>query len=203
VIAQQATRLALTLGVVGLALTGCSTVHADASPAQSTTAATATSASSAPSSSASASSDAFPTGTPPRPGVQTGFPSSDTVPGLTAAIDAASHPALQICSGSYVSTLAASGDLRGTGTTQYLVDTTCAGATGSSPDEVGIYEQSGGELARTAVVYEFTVNRPRLTALPYVWKDHTVVLTFDDGATYRLVRVLPDTIVPGLVSSFA
>ncbi|MCJ1714918.1 hypothetical protein [Curtobacterium sp. VKM Ac-2922] len=154
-------------------------------------------------STASATPADFPSGQPPRPGEQAAHPSTDTVPGLTAAVRAAEHPGLQICGDDVVSSVISASDLRGIGTTQWLVDSTCAGATGTSPDEVSLYEERGSSLARTAVVYEFTANRPRLTASPYLFGPHTVVLTFDDGASYRLVAIQPHAVVPGLVARFS
>lgn len=150
----------------------------------------------------SASPAVFPPGQPPRPGEETPLPSTDTVPGLTAAVRAADHPGLQICGDDVVSTVISASDLRGTGTTQWLVDSTCAGATATSPDEVAIYERATSGLERTDVVYEFTANRPRLTARPYLFGPHTVVLTFDEGTSYRLVAVQPHAVVPGLVARF-
>lgn len=134
-----------------------------------------------------------------RPFVST---STATVSGLDAAIASAPHQALAICEGHFSSVLISASDLRGTGTTQYLTDTTCVGATASTPDEVALYERSSGALARTAVVYEFTENRPRLTSQPYLFGPHTIVLTYDEGADYRLVRVTPTSLVPGLVQRF-
>lgn len=154
-------------------------------------------------SAASASPAVFPPGQPPRPGVQNPLPWTDTVPGLTAAVRAADHPGLQICGADIVSTVISASDLRGIGTTQWLVDSTCDGATATSPDEVSIYEKTGSGITRTDVVYEFTANRPRLTAAPYLFGPHTVVLTFDQGASYRLVAIQPHAVVPGLVARFS
>jgi hypothetical protein len=151
----------------------------------------------------SASPAVFPPGQPPRPGEQSPLPRTDTVPGLTAAVRAADHPGLQICGADVVSTVISASDLRGIGTTQWLVDSTCDGATATSPDEVSIYEETGSGITRTDVVYEFTANRPRLTAAPYLFGPHTVVLTFDQGASYRLVAIQPHAVVPGLVSRFS
>ena len=160
--------------------------------------------SAAPSSAApSASPAVFPPGQPPRPGVQDPLPWTDTVPGLTAAVRAAAHPGLQICGDDVSSVVVSASDLRGIGTTQWLVDSTCDGATATSPDEVSIYEEAGSGITRTDVVYEFTANRPRLTASPYLFGPHTVVLTFDGGASYRLVAIQPHAVVPGLVSQFS
>ncbi|QWS33711.1 hypothetical protein [Curtobacterium aetherium] len=144
----------------------------------------------------------FPAGQPPRPGRQDQYPSSDTVPGLTAAIASTPHPGLQICGDDIGSIVTASGDLRGDGGTQYLVDTTCADATGSSPDEVSLYDVHGGAIARSAVLSEFSANRPKPSAYPYVWQQHTVVLAYDDGTAYRLVQLSPDAVTPGVVQSF-
>ncbi|MBF4582540.1 hypothetical protein ITJ54_07655 [Curtobacterium sp. VKM Ac-2865] len=152
---------------------------------------------------ASASPAVFPPGQPPRPGVQDPLPWTDTVPGLTAAVRAADHPGLQICGDDVSSVVISASDLRGIGTTQWLVDSTCDGATATSPDEVSIYENTGSGIARTDVVYEFTANRPRLTAAPYLFGPHTVVLTFDQGASYRLVAIQPHAVVPGLVARFS
>jgi hypothetical protein len=160
--------------------------------------------SAAPSSAApSASPAVFPQGQPPRPGVRDPLPWTDTVPGLTAAVRAAAHPGLQICGDDVSSVVVSASDLRGIGTTQWLVDSTCDGATATSPDEVSIYEETGSGIARTDVVYEFTANRPRLTAAPYLFGPHTVVLTFDQGASYRLVAIQPHAVVPGLVARFS
>ncbi|MBT2503894.1 hypothetical protein [Curtobacterium sp. ISL-83] len=149
-----------------------------------------------------AAASTFPVGQPPRPGAQDGYPRSDGIPGLTAAIAAAGHPGLQICSGDFVSLVTASGDLRGDGGEQYLVDTTCDLATASSPDEVAVYDLHGGTLARSAVLSEFTANRPKPSTYPYLWQGHTVVLTYDDATRYRLVRLFPDRVVPGVVQAF-
>lgn len=179
-----------------LVLAGCSATTGTAEPAKTTAA--------HPSASPTVT---FPSGEPPRNGAPdyTGPQSvvgPDSVPGLTAAIAAASHPGLQICSGNIVSQVFAQGDLRGNGGTQYLVDTTCDGATASSPEEVSLYDVKGGKVRRSAVIYETTANRPRTTAYPYIWKDHTVVLTYDGGDEYRLVELTPTSVVPGLVESF-
>lgn len=152
---------------------------------------------------ASASPAVFPPGQPPRPGMQDPLPWTDTVPGLTAAVRAADHPGLQICGDDVSSVVISASDLRGIGTTQWLVDSTCDGATATSPDEVSIYEKTGSGITRTDVVYEFTANRPRLTAAPYLFGPHTVVLTFDGGASYRLVAIQPHAVVPGLVARFS
>lgn len=151
---------------------------------------------------ASGSSDAvFPAGQPPRPGRQDRYPHADEVPGLPAAIRDAGHPGLQICAGDLFSLVTASGDLRGDGGRQYLVDTTCAMATGSSPDEVALYDVRGGRIVRSAVVSEFTANRPKPSAYPYLWQRHTVVLAYE-GDRYRLVQLGPDSVTPGLVQTF-
>jgi hypothetical protein len=155
------------------------------------------------SASASAVPAVFPPGQPPRPGEQVPLPSTDTVPGLTAAVRGTSHPGLQICGTDVLSRVISASDMRGIGTTQWLVDSTCDGATATTPDEVSIYETTGPRITRTDVVYEFTANRPRLTAEPYLFGPHTVVLTFDDGTTYRLVAVQPHAVVPGLVETFS
>jgi hypothetical protein len=168
------------------------------------TASGATSSSTAPAGGgASATPAVFPPGQPPRPGEQSPLPRTDTVPGLTAAVRAADHPGLQICGTDISSTVISASDLRGIGTTQWLVDSTCDGATATSPDEVSIYEKRGPGIARTDVVYEFTANRPRLTDAPYLFGPHTVVLTFDEGTSYRLVAIQPHGVVPGLVSRFS
>jgi len=152
---------------------------------------------------ASGSSDpTFPAGQPPRPGRQDAYPSSDTVPSLTAAVEAADHPGLQICGDDLASLVTASGDLRGDGGRQYLVDTTCAAATGSSPDEVALYDVRGGAVERSVVLSEYTANRPVPSAYPYLWLGHTVVIAYDQDTAYRLVRLFPDRVVPGLVRSF-
>lgn len=148
------------------------------------------------------SAAAFPAGQPPRPGRQDQYPGSDTVPGLTAAVAAAQHPGLQICAGDLATLMTASGDLRGNGGQQYLVDTTCRLATGSSPDEVAVYDVRGATIERSAVLSEFTANRPVPSAYPYLWEEHTVVLAYDGGASYRLVRLTPDGVVTGLVQRF-
>lgn len=162
----------------------------------------ASTASGVPTTPDAAGSDVFPAGQPPRPGRQDAHPSSDTVPGLTAAVRAADHPGLQICGDDLASLVTASGDLRGDGGTQYLIDTTCAMATGSSPDEVALYDVHGGAPTRSAVLSEYTANRPEPSAYPYLWQGHTVVLAYDQGTTYRLVRLLPDRVVQGLVQAF-
>ena len=164
---------------------------------------TSASSSSSASSTSSASPAVFPPGQPPRPGEQSPLPWTDTVPGLTEAVRAADHPGLQICGDDVRSVVISASDLRGIGTTQWLVDSTCDGATATSPDEVSIYETRGSEIVRTDVVYEFTANRPRLTASPYLFGPHTVVLTFDGGASYRLVAIQPHAVVPGLVARFS
>jgi hypothetical protein len=132
---------------------------------------------------------AFPSGQPPRPGAQDAYPKATSVAGLQQAIAATPHPGLQICDGDLASLVTASGDLRGDGGQQYLVDTTCSLATASSPDEVAVYDRRGGALVRSAVLSEFTANRPKPSAYPYLWQGHTVVLAYDGGASYRLVRL--------------
>ncbi|MEK6312406.1 MAG: hypothetical protein V4755_17065 [Curtobacterium sp.] len=134
---------------------------------------------------------AFPSGQPPRPGAQDAYPEATSIAGLQQAIAATPHPGLQICDGDLVSLVTASGDLRGDGGQQYLVDTTCSLATASSPDEVAVYDRRGGGLVRSAVLSEFTANRPKPSAYPYLWQGHTVVLAYDGGASYRLVRLSP------------
>ncbi|WP_175481395.1 hypothetical protein [Curtobacterium sp. MMLR14_010] len=190
--------------------TGPDSAGPSSAASSSTASSTSTSSSSpaptsaAPSSAApSASPAVFPPGQPPRPGVQDPLPWTDTVPGLTAAVRAAAHPGLQICGDDVSSVVVSASDLRGIGTTQWLVDSTCDGATATSPDEVSIYETTGSGIVRTDVVYEFTANRPRLTAAPYLFGPHTVVLTFDQGASYRLVAIQPHAVVPGLVARFS
>jgi hypothetical protein len=194
--AQEPVRTAPETGATGSAATGSA---ATSTPRPSSTA---TGDPGASGGAESASPAVFPPGQPPRPGEETPLPSTDTVPGLTAAVRAADHPGLQICGDDVVSTVISASDLRGTGTTQWLVDSTCAGATATSPDEVAIYERVSSGLQRTDVVYEFTANRPRLTARPYLFGPHTVVLTFDEGTSYRLVAVQPHAVVPGLVARF-
>ena len=144
----------------------------------------------------------FPAGQPPRPGRQNDYPKAETVPGLVAAIDAADHPGLQICGGDLGSLVTASGDLRGDGGKQYLVDTTCSLATNSSPDEVALYDVHGNSITRSAVLSEFTRNRPTASSYPYLWKSHTVVIAYDQGTRYRLIQLAPDAVVPGVVEAF-
>lgn len=196
--------VAAVLVVSGL-LAGCAQtpVETAEAPAGSTRPSAASPSASSSGTTSSASPAAFPSGQPPRPGAQGPLPSTDTVPGLTSAVRAAEHPGLQICGDDVVSSVISASDLRGIGTTQWLVDSTCAGATATTPDEVSIYEEAGSGIARTDVVYEFTANRPRLTAAPYLFGPHTVVLTFDDGASYRLVAVQPHAVVRGLVARFS
>jgi dihydroxyacetone kinase DhaKLM complex PTS-EIIA-like component DhaM len=202
--------VAAVLVVSGL-LAGCaqSSVETDPEPGSGSAGPSRTeSSSSVPSSSSARSSSSaspavFPPGQPPRPGEQSPLPWTDTVPGLTEAVRAAAHPGLQICGDDVSSTVISASDLRGIGTTQWLVDSTCDGATATSPDEVSIYEDTGSGITRTDVVYEFTANRPRLTASPYLFGPHTVVLTFDEGASYRLVAIQSHAVVPGLVSKFS
>jgi hypothetical protein len=194
--------LAAVLVVSGL-LAGCAQTPVETAEAPAGSAHPSAGTPSASSTGTTASPAAFPSGQPPRPGAQDPLPSTDTVPGLTAAVRATEHPGLQICSDDVVSSVISASDLRGIGTTQWLVDSTCAGATATTPDEVSIYEEAGSGIARTGVVYEFTANRPRLTAAPYLFGPHTVVLTFDDGASYRLVAVQPHAVVPGLVARFS
>ncbi|MBF4588944.1 hypothetical protein [Curtobacterium sp. VKM Ac-1395] len=178
------------------------TASSSAEPSSSTGSSSSTAPSST-SATGSASPAVFPPGQPPRPGEQSPLPWTDTVPGLTEAVRAADHPGLQICGDDVRSVVISASDLRGIGTTQWLVDSTCDGATATSPDEVSIYETRGAEIVRTDVVYEFTANRPRLTASPYLFGPHTVVLTFDGGASYRLVAIQPHAVVPGLVARFS
>lgn len=205
-----------SVALVGCASTAGPTIASagSATPAAATTTAPASSApgSTAPAagqtstpthpSSAAPSSSAFPAGQPPRPGRQDQYPSSDTVPGLTAAVAAAEHPGLQICSGDIASLVTASGDLRGDGGKQYLVDTTCSLATGSSPDEIALYDVHGGTITRSAVLSEFTANRPKPSSYPYLWAGHTVVLAYDQDTRYRLIRLTPSAVVPGVVQAF-
>lgn len=202
----------LLLGALAaVALTGCSaTAHVEPAGSTATTAAVASSApASTPSSSASApasptatSTPVLPTGQPPRPGQQDQYPKADTVPGLPGAIAAAEHPGLQICSGELFSLVTASGDLRGNSGRQYLVDTTCDGATTGSPDEIALYDVHGGSIARSAVLSEYTANRPKPTAYPYLWQGHTVVLVYGGGTEYRLIQLTPDSVVSGTVQTF-
>lgn len=121
------------------------------------------------------------------------------VAGLTAAIAAAPHPSLALCGGDLSSILVSASDLRGTGTTQYLTDTTCSMATGSTPDEIAIYQTAGGKLTRSSVIYQFAPHGLRLTAQPYLADPHTVVLTFSDSGAYQLVRITPTGVQPGPV----
>lgn len=205
------------LAAGALALTGCSTIplagtstpetEPAAAPATSAPAQTATIPATAPAPAVTATSPAaaVPSGQPPKNGAQAAYASAiaaTTVPGLVAAIGRADHPGLQICGTDLVSQVFAKGDLRGNGGTQYLVDTTCNRATASSPDEVSLYDAEGSTIARSAVIYEFTANRPRTTNYPYLWQGHTVVLTYDGGAAYRLVQLTPNSVVPGLVQKF-
>lgn len=125
------------------------------------------------------------------------YTSTNTIPGLTAAISRASHPGLAVCEGHYASILVANGNLRTTGVTQYLVDTTCTGATASTPDEVALYAKAGAQLTRNGVIYAATANRPTLTAQPYLTGTHTVVLTYDEGARFSLATITPTSIVQG------
>ncbi|TPG03973.1 hypothetical protein [Curtobacterium flaccumfaciens] len=190
----------LLAALASVALVGCASTTAPAAgtPAEAT-AATATSSTAAATSSATAS---FPAGQPPRPGQQDQYPKADSVAGLSAAISHADHPGLGICSDDLTSIVTASGDLRGDGGKQYLVDTTCSYATGSSPDEVALYDEHGGTITRSAVLSEFTANRPKPSAYPYLWKGHTVVLSYDQGARYRLIQLTPHAVIPGSVQTF-
>lgn len=149
----------------------------------------------------SSGNSVFPPGQPPKPSAAVQLTSTDTVPGLTAAINGLSHPGLQVCLGKYGSFYSAKGDIRGDGGTEYLVDTSCQGATATTPDEVALYAQTNGGWTRT-VVYEFTANRPRLTFYPYLWQQHTIVLTFGEDKTYQLVQAFPNRLVPGLLTPF-
>ncbi|WP_133520379.1 hypothetical protein [Curtobacterium flaccumfaciens] len=180
--------------------TASATTAASTSTAPTTTAPQTTAPTTAPTT--AAPTPTFPTGQPPRPGRQDQYPNASTVPGLTAAISAAEHPGLQICDGDLASLVTASGDLRGDGGTQYLVDTTCSLATGSSPDEVALYDVHRGTTARSAVLSEFTANRPKPSSYPYLWEGHTVVLAYDQGTRYRLIQLTPDAVVPGVVQAF-
>lgn len=166
-------------------------VTATASAAPPSQAAGATGATGATGSAAAGAGAGFPSGQPPRPGAQDAYPEATSVAGLQQAIAATPHPGLQICDGDLASSVTASGDLRGDGGQQYLVDTTCSLATASSPDEVAVYDRKGGALVRSAVLSEFTANRPKPSAYPYLWQGHTVVLAYDGGASYRLVRLSP------------
>lgn len=204
----------LLAALASVALVGCASTDAPAAGTDATAAAATSAApttrptpTTAPSTAAAgtgtpAATPGFPAGQPPRPGRQDQYPGSDTVPGLTAAIAAAEHPGLQICDGDLASLVTASGDLRGDGGQQYLVDTTCSLATGSSPDEVALYDVHGGAVTRSAVLSEFTANRPKPSSYPYLWQDHTVVLAYDQGTRYRLIRLTPDSVVPGVVQAF-
>jgi hypothetical protein len=120
---------------------------------------------------------------------------ASTVAGLVKAVDSAAHPSLAVCDGQYASVVAGRGDLSSRGDTEYLVDTTCAGSTGTSPDEVAVY--GGTRLERVAVVYAYTANRPRLTTYPYLAGLHLVVLQYADGAQYSLVRLSPSGVAQG------
>ncbi|WIE65180.1 hypothetical protein DEI99_001245 [Curtobacterium sp. MCLR17_036] len=186
----------LAVAAAALALTGCAGAG---TPAQASAAERATATSVAASPSATVT---FPAGQPPRPGRQDRYRDTDSVPGLTAAVAAAEHPGLQICGDDVQSIVTASGDLRGDGGKQYLVDSTCAMATASSPDEVALYDVHGRKIVRSAVISEFSANRPRTTAYPYLWKRHTVVLTYDEGTAYRLVQLSPHAVTPGTVHAF-
>ncbi|MGN8050183.1 hypothetical protein ACTJKO_10895 [Curtobacterium sp. 22159] len=208
---MQYTTPLLIAAVASVALVGCAStapaVDPGAAAASPTVAAAPTSdapsgSAAAPPATATPSAPVFPAGQPPRPGRQDAYPRSDGVPGLTAAVRAARHPGLQICDGDLVSLVTASGDLRGDGGEQYLVDTTCSLATSSSPDEVALYDVHGGTIARSAVLSEFTANRPDPSSYPYVWQGHTVVLAYDQDTSYRLIRLTPDGVVPGLVQPF-
>jgi hypothetical protein len=127
-------------------------------------------------------------GRPPQPAAPT--TATDAVAGLTAAIARTPHLGLGICGSAYSSVIAAAGDLRGIGGTQYLVDTTCQGATGSSPDEIAIYQRVGSALAPTA-------GAPLATSYPYLDGPHTVVLTYAYGTEYRLDRIGATSITVG------
>lgn len=138
---------------------------------------------------------------PPKPGRQDHYRSTDSVGGLTRAVDRASHPGLELCGGEFASLVTATGDLRGDGHTAYLVDTTCAGATGSTPDEVALYESSGRGITRSAVLSAATAT-PRTSAYPYTWGAHTVVLAYRGDSQYRLVRLTPHAVDRGPVVAF-
>ncbi|KTR03613.1 hypothetical protein [Curtobacterium luteum] len=138
---------------------------------------------------------------PPAPGRQDRYRSTDSVRGLTRAVDRASHPGLELCGGDFASLVTATGDLRGDGHTGYLVDTTCAGATGSTPDEVALYESTGHGTARSAVLSAATAT-PRTSAYPYTWGAHTVVLAYRGDTQYRLVRLTPHAVDRGPLVAF-
>lgn len=138
---------------------------------------------------------------PPKPGRQDHYRSTDSVRGLTRAVHRASHPGLEICSGDFASLVTAVGDLRGDGHTSWLVDTTCAGATGSTPDEVALYESTGRGTARSAVLSAATAT-PRTSAYPYTWGAHTVVLAYRGDSQYRLVRLTPNAVDRGPIVAF-
>ena len=69
-------------------------------------------------------------------------------------------------------------------------------------DEVALYDVHAGTTARSAVLSEFTANRPKPSSYPYLWEGHTVVLAYDQGTRYRLIRLTPDAVVPGVVQAF-
>lgn len=138
---------------------------------------------------------------PPKPGRQDHYRSTDSVPGLTRAVRAAQHRGLGLCDGHYSSLVTASGDLRGNGGKQYLVDTTCAGATASTPDEVALYDVHGRTISRSAVL-SAAGSTPRTTAYPYVWNRHDVVLTYGGGKQYRLVHLTPRSAQRGALHTF-
>lgn len=141
------------------------------------------------------------TAQPPKPGRQDHYRSTDSVPGLTRAVDRASHPGLELCSGDFASLVTATGDLRGDGHTGYLVDTTCNGATGSTPDEVALYESTGHGITRSAVLSAATAS-PRTSAYPYTWGAHTVVLAYRGDTQYRIVRLAPHAVDRGPIVAF-
>lgn len=197
----------LLAALASVALAGCATTSTPATgvgagAGADATAAAATSAAPTSATTTPSATPTFPAGQPPRPGRQDQYPKAGSVPGLAAAITAADHPALQICGDDLASLVTASGDLRGNGGEQYLVDTTCSYATSSSPDEVALYDVHGGSITRSAVLSEFTRNRPTPSSYPYLWKRHTVVLAYDQGTRYRLIQLTPDAVVPGVVQAF-
>ncbi len=150
---------------------------------------------------ASAHALAARTAQPPKPGRQDHFRSTDSVPGLTRVVDHASHPGLEVCGGDLASLVTGVGDLRGDGRTSYLVDTTCAGATGSTPDEVALYESSTHGIERSAVLSAATAT-PRTSAYPYTWGAHTVVLAYRGDTRYRLVELTTHRVERGPVTAF-
>jgi hypothetical protein len=131
------------------------------------------------------------------PDIQGAPAPSSTVAGLDQGIESAAHASLTVCGGHYASVVAGRGDLSSRGQTEYLVDTTCAGSTGASPDEVALYGLQGRGLARVGMIYEYTVNRPRITDYPFLAGPHLVVLEYGDGAQFSLVGLSASGITQG------